>query len=95
MDAAGEEGGGVVIGPALQVLRQAKEGGAAIGGVKHGGQRGRQALQDLCRVGDPVPEAGDRFEGVVHSQGWIAEMFKLLQDRVGQAGDENSLRAMV
>jgi hypothetical protein len=45
-------------------------------------------LQDLRGVGDPVPEAGDGFEGIVHAEGRIAEMFQLLQHRVGQAGDE-------
>jgi hypothetical protein len=66
VDAAGEEGGGVVIGPALQILRQANEGGAAIGGVEHGGEGCGQGLQDLRGVGDAVPVAADRLEGVVH-----------------------------
>ncbi len=34
-----------------------------------------------------VPVAADTLEGIVHAQGGIAEVFHLLQDGIGQAGD--------
>jgi len=34
---------------------------------------------------DAVPVAANGFEGVVYAEGWVAEMFKLLQNRIGQA----------
>ena len=39
-------------------------------------------------MGDPVPEPADRLERVVQAKGRIAEMFKLLQHRVRQTGQE-------
>ena len=88
VDAPREERLGVVIGPALQVLRQTHEGRAAIGGVKHRGKGCRQRLQDLRGVSDAVPVAADRLEGVVQSQRGVPEMLQLLQHRVGQPGQE-------
>ena len=78
----------VIVGPALHVLRQAEEGGAAIGRVKHRGNSGGQRLNDLRRVGDPVPVARHGAESVVQPIGWIAEVFDLLQHRIGQPRDE-------
>ena len=88
VDTARKERLRVVVSPALQILRQADEGGAAIGGVKHRGQGGGQGLQDLRRVRDAVPIAADGFEGVIHAKGRVPEMLKLLQHRVGQAGQK-------
>ena len=88
VEATREEGLRIVIGPALQVLRQAEEGRAAIGGVKQGGKGCGQGLQDLGGVGDAVPVAADGPEGVVQAQRGVPEMLQLLQHGVGQAGQE-------
>jgi hypothetical protein len=79
----------IVIGPALHILRQAEKRRAAIGRIEHGGNRRGQRLDDLRRMGDPVPIAADRLERIVQSHGRIAEMLKLLQHRVGQPGEKD------
>ena len=88
VEAAGKEGGGIVISPALQILRQADKGRPTIGGVQHRGQSGRQGLQDLRGMRDAVPIAADSFEGVIHAEGRVPEMLQLLQHRIGQARQE-------
>ena len=77
----------IVVGPALNVLGQPQECGAAIRRIQHGGDRRRQRLDDLRRMGDPVPVAGHGFEGVVHAEAGIAEMLELLQHRIRQPRD--------
>ena len=48
---------------------------------------GGEGLDDLGRVGDPVPVATETaLKTVVQPVGWIAEMLELLQHRVGEAG---------
>ncbi len=79
---------GIVPSPALHVLRQTDKGRAAIAGVEHRRDRARQRRDDLRRVGDAVPIAGDRLERIVHTQGRVVEVFHLLQDRFRQAGDK-------
>ena len=78
---------GIVVGPSLNVLRQAEERGTAIGGVEQGRYRLRQRLEDLRGMGDPVPEACHRLEGIVDADCGVAEMLDLLQYRIGQARD--------
>mmetsp|Transcript_7235 Transcript_7235/g.12045 ORF Transcript_7235/g.12045 Transcript_7235/m.12045 type:complete len:538 (+) Transcript_7235:1195-2808(+) len=82
-----EPGGGIVIGPALHILRQTDEGRAAVGGVQHGGNGIGQRLDNLRRMGDPIPITHNGLEGVIHAKGRIAKVLHLLQDRIGQAGD--------
>ena len=78
----------VVIGPALHILRKAKECRAAIGRVQHGGDCCGQRLNHLRRVADTIPVAADRLERVIHAESWIIEILHLLQHGVGQAGQE-------
>ena len=88
MDGAGEEGGGIVPGHFLHVLRQGDEGGAAIGGIEHGRDRLRQRRDDLLGMNDAVPIAGHRPEGVVDGGRGGGKMLDLLEDGVGAAVDE-------
>ena len=37
---------------------------------------------------DPVPIAAHRFKGIVCAKSWIAKVFHLLQDRIGQSGQK-------
>ena len=85
MHARLEERDRKVEGLGLDVLRQTDERRAAIGRVEHGRQRLRQRLQDLFRSYDAIPVPHDRFERVVHRDARIAEVFDLLQHRVGGA----------
>ena len=83
-----KEPGRVVIGPALYVLWQADERRPAIGGVEHRCQSIGQRLYDLRRMRDAIPITGHGLEGIVHAERRVAEVFKLLQNRIGQAGLE-------
>ena len=80
----------------LDVLRQADEGGAAIAGIEHRGDRLRQRRNDLRRMSDAIPVPRHRLEGVVHGDGRVAEMLDLLEHRVrkavgeGVAGEEQN-----
>jgi hypothetical protein len=69
----------------LHILRQRKEGWSAIGGIQHGGDGGGQGLDELRGMRDSIPIAGDRPERIVHRDGGVAEVFNLLEDRMGQA----------
>ena len=42
-------------------------------------------MDDLRRMGDPIPIARHRAETVVHRDAWIPEMLNLLQHGIGQA----------
>ena len=83
-----KESGRVVAGDFLHVLRQRDEGRPAFRGVEHDGDRLWQRSNDLLGMGDAIPIAADRLEGVVHREARIAEMLDLLQHRIGAATDE-------
>ena len=87
-----EERRGVVEGEFLGVLGKRDEGRAAVARIQHGGDGLRHRRDDLRRVGDPVPVARDRLEGVVHGGGGVAEVLDLLEHRIGQPVRERIAR---
>ena len=87
MDALGKERLRIVIAPSLHVLRETEKYGPAIGGIEQGCDGFWQRLDDLGRMGDPVPVARDALEGVIDRQRGVTEVLHLLQDRVGQPRD--------
>jgi hypothetical protein len=87
-----EERSRVVEGLRLHVLWQAEEGRTAVGRVEHRGDRLRQRLHDLRRVGDAIPVAHDGSEGVVDRRRRRAEVLDLLQHRVGHTALERVAR---
>ena len=82
----------IVEGELLGVLGERDEGRAAVARIEHGGDGLRHRGHELRRVGDPVPVARDRLEGVVHGDGGVAEMLDLLEHRIGQAAGEGIAR---
>ncbi len=92
MHRAGEELGRVVTGHFLHILRQADEGRAAVGGVKHHRHGLRQRRDDLLGMDDAVPVARHRLVGIIDADRRIAEVLDLLHHRVRPAVDEHIAR---
>ena len=82
----------IVEGELLGILGERDEGRAAVARIEHGGDGLRHRGHELRRVGDPVPVARDRLEGVVHGDGGVAEVLDLLEHRVRQPVGEGIAR---
>ena len=75
----------VVEGLGGNVLGQADVGRSGVGGIEHHRQCLRQALDDLGRMGDPVPVAGHGAKDIRDRDRGIAEDLDLLQHRIDEA----------
>ena len=95
-----EEADRVIIGFRLHVLAEGERDGAAIGRVRHGAHGAGKGCQQLLRPHDAVEITADRAEAVIHRHRAIAEIFELLQDRIGPtigedvAGDQQHGKAV-
>ena len=84
----------------LDVLRQGEERRPARRRVEHHGERLRQRPDDLGGLGDPVPVAAHRLEGVGHGQRRVVEVLDLLEHGIddpvleGVAGEEQDRQAV-
>ena len=72
-----------VIGFGLNVLTEGQTDRATFGRVCHRAERAGQGRQKLFRACDAVEVTHDRLEAVIRADCAIAEIFDLLEDRVG------------
>ena len=85
VDAWLEEPRWEVVGLGLDVLREREERWPTRRRIEHRGQCLGEGPHDLRRLGDAIPVAGHRLEGVGHGDGRVAEVFDLLEDGVDDA----------
>ena len=69
----------------LRVLRQRQHGRAAIRRIEHRRHGLRQRRKQLMGIHNAIPITSDGAESVVDGRARIAEIFHLLQHRIGQA----------
>ena len=88
VDRGFEEALGIIVALGLGLLRQADEGGAAIGGIEHHGHRLGQRGDQLLGPVDAVPIAAHRPERIVDRHRRIGEVLDLLEHWIGNPAGE-------